>query len=80
VITSDAGGMAEYVHHEVNGLVFRHRNPTDLSVQMQRLADDPDLARRLGARGYLYSETGDVPGMDEHVRVVEALYARALGA
>lgn len=79
VITADVGGMAEYVHHEVNGLVFEHRNPMDLSVQMQRLADDPDFARRLGARGYVQSDTGDVTGIDEHVRAVEAIYARALG-
>ncbi len=27
VITADVGGMAEYVHHEVNGLLFAHRDP-----------------------------------------------------
>ena len=26
VITADAGGMAEYVRHEVNGLLFEHRS------------------------------------------------------
>ncbi len=47
--------MAEYVHHEVNGLLFAHRDPAALAAQMQRLADDPALARRLGARGYVDS-------------------------
>ena len=78
VITADAGGMAEYVHHEVNGLLFEHRNPCSLSEQMQRLADDPELARRLGTRGYLHSPDGNIPDDDSHVRDIEELYARCV--
>lgn len=78
VITADAGGMAEYVHHEVNGLLFAHRDPGALVVQMQRLADDPALARRLGARGYLGEASGDIPDTREHVAAVEAIYADLL--
>ena len=78
VITADAGGMAEYVHHEVNGLLFRHRSWRALAEQMQRFADDPALARRLGRRGYAYSESGDVPAIGDHVREIEALYALVL--
>lgn len=74
VITADAGGMAEYVHHEVNGLLFRHRDPDDLARQMQRLADDPALAQRLGARGYLYDDEGHIPDIMVHVRQIEAVY------
>ena len=37
VITADYGGMAEYVHHERNGLLFAHRDPASLAQQMQRL-------------------------------------------
>lgn len=77
VVTAAAGGMAELVRHEENGLLFRHRNPASLTQQMQRLADDPGLARRLGARGYL-SATGDVPSVDDHVREVEGIYEDAL--
>ena len=51
VITANAGGMAEYVQHEVNGLLFEHRSRADLQIQMQRLADNPALAVKLGARG-----------------------------
>ena len=76
VITADAGGMAEYVHHEVNGLLFAHRSMADLAVQMQRFVDNPDLAKRLGARGYLYSGSGDVPDIAEHVREMESIYER----
>ena len=78
VITADAGGMAEYVHHEVNGLLFAHRSVEALTAQMQRFVDDPALAARLGARGYLYSEGGDIPAIADHVRQIEALYEGVL--
>lgn len=78
VVTADAGGMAEYVHHEVNGLLFEHRSVVALAEQMQRLVDDAAFARRLGARGYLYSDTRDVPSIEQHVREVEALYEHVL--
>jgi glycosyltransferase involved in cell wall biosynthesis/MoaA/NifB/PqqE/SkfB family radical SAM enzyme len=75
VITADVGGMAEYVGHEVNGLLFKHRDPIDLARQMQRFTDDPELAAHLGARGYLRSDGGDVPAIGDHVRALERLYA-----
>lgn len=78
VITAEAGGMAEYVHHEVNGLLFEHRNPASLAAQMQRLVDDPVLAWQLGQRGYLYSDTGDIPDIHTHVEAIESLYAQVL--
>jgi glycosyltransferase involved in cell wall biosynthesis/MoaA/NifB/PqqE/SkfB family radical SAM enzyme len=78
VITANAGGMAEYVHHEINGLLFEHRSSSALATQMQRLADDPAFARRLGARGYLYDETGDIPAIERHAEEIEALYEQVL--
>ena len=75
VIAADYGGMAEYVRHERNGLLFDHRDASSLSDRMRRLANDPDLARSLGARGYLQSEDGDVPDMREHAAQVERIYA-----
>ncbi|MEZ5069359.1 MAG: glycosyltransferase [Bacteroidia bacterium] len=78
VITADAGGMGEYVRHEDNGLLFKHRSLTSLAEQMQRFADAPELAARLGARGYLFSESGDVPDIESHVRQIEGLYERVL--
>ncbi len=80
VIASDLGGMAEYVHHEVNGLVFRPRDPVDLARQMQRFVDDPKLAAKLGRRGYLYSQDGGIPSIEEHVRDLAGLYERAMSA
>jgi glycosyltransferase involved in cell wall biosynthesis/MoaA/NifB/PqqE/SkfB family radical SAM enzyme len=78
VITANTGGMAEYVHHEVNGLLFEHRSVRSLAEQMQRFVDDPALASRLGARGYLYSESGEIPNVGEHVREVERIYDQVL--
>ena len=78
VITANAGGMAEYVHHEVNGLLFEHRSAGALAEQMQRLVNDPELAERLGARGYPFSPSGDIPDVAEHVRAVERLYDEVL--
>ena len=74
VITADYGGMAEYVHHEENGLLFNHRDADSLARQMQRLADDPALARRLGQRGYLQSADGNIPDITTHALAIEAIY------
>ncbi|MDH5493273.1 MAG: glycosyltransferase, partial [Myxococcales bacterium] len=78
VVTANVGGMAEYVHHEVNGLLFEHRSVEALAEQMQRLVVDPGLAARLGDRGYLLTDSGDIPAVEEHARDVEALYERVV--
>lgn len=78
VVTADYGGMGEYVHHEVNGLLFQHRDPVDLARQMQRFVDDPAFAQRLGARGYPFDATGDIPDIEEHVAQIESLYRGAI--
>ncbi len=78
VITADVGGMAEYVKHEVNGLLFAHRDPGALAAQMQRLAVEPELARALGARGYVHAADGEVPALPAHVREIEALYRQVI--
>lgn len=74
IITADAGGMAEYVKHEVNGLLFKHREIKNLSEQMQRLVDEPKLAKQLGSRGYLQSSDNNIPDMQTHIEAVEQIY------
>lgn len=74
VITANAGGMAEYIQHESNGLLFAHRDPAALAEQMQRLVQDPACARRLGERGYLDAFDGNVPPMSAHIQELERLY------
>ncbi len=78
VIAADAGGMAEHVRHGVNGLTFEHRSWRSLAERMQQFVDDPGFARRLGRRGYLYGENGDVSAIEDHVRAVERIYERVL--
>jgi glycosyltransferase involved in cell wall biosynthesis len=41
VIASDVGGIAEYVQHEVNGLLFRRDDSADLRAQLARLVENP---------------------------------------
>jgi len=78
VITADAGGMAEYVHHEKNGLLFKHRDVSSLAQQMQRLVDDPKLAQALGSQGYLQSEDGNIPSLPLHISAIENIYHQLL--
>jgi glycosyltransferase involved in cell wall biosynthesis len=78
VITAKAGGMAEYVHHEENGLLFAHRSADSLAKQMQRFADNPEMAKKLGNRGYLFSENGDIPSIEKHVCDIEEIYKQLL--
>ena len=78
VVTANVGGMAEYVHHEVNGLLFEHRSVESMAEQMQRLVDSPELATRLGKRGYPFSESGEIPSVEQHVQDIEHLYEKVL--
>jgi glycosyltransferase involved in cell wall biosynthesis/wyosine [tRNA(Phe)-imidazoG37] synthetase (radical SAM superfamily) len=78
VITADFGGMGEYVNHEVNGLTFPHRDVAGLADRMQRFVDDPALAARLGARGYLFHPDGEIPDISTHVQQIEGLYEAVL--
>ena len=78
VITANIGGMAEYVQHEVNGLLFEHRDANDLAKQMQRVIDEPACLKKLGEHGYLSSTTGDIPNLSEHIQQIETIYHNVL--
>jgi len=47
VVASNAGGIAELVQHEVNGLLFKTGDVTDLARQLQRLVDQPGMIESL---------------------------------
>lgn len=47
VIASNLGGMAEFVQHEVNGLLFEAGDIDDLTLQMRRITEEPALLDRL---------------------------------
>jgi len=76
VVTADAGGMRELVTHELNGLLFRHRDEDDLKRQLQRLVDEPGLAQSLGARGYLGRSDGEVPTIEDDAQRFSLIYHR----
>ena len=78
VITADRGGMAEYIKHKVNGLVFKHRDVASLAALMQAMLDDPSLAIKLGAKGYLQSKDGNIPDMLTHIQAIENIYQQAV--
>lgn len=74
VITSNYGGMAEYVENNVNGLLFEHRNYKNLAEKLQLLSSDENLYKCLTKRGYLYSSDGQIPTISEHVFRIEEIY------
>ena len=47
VIASNFGGMADFVKHGRNGLLFEVGSSSDLAHQMQRLVDEPGLLETL---------------------------------
>ncbi|MDP8256839.1 MAG: glycosyltransferase family 4 protein [Candidatus Alcyoniella australis] len=49
VVASDIGQLAQVVRHEHSGLLFEPGNAGQLARCFQRLYNDPQLARRLGA-------------------------------
>lgn len=78
VITADFGGMKEYVSHQVNGLLFRHRDYHSLAEQMEWAIRNPEAMNRYGKRGYLYSADGQVPEIAEHCSKLMDVYTQTL--
>ncbi len=52
VVASDIGGITDIVIHERTGLLVPPGDATSLAGAIERLARDPELARRLGEAGY----------------------------
>jgi glycosyltransferase involved in cell wall biosynthesis len=78
VITADYGGMREYIRHEINGLLFQHRNSDSLAQQMKRVMNEPGLALKIAQGGYLQSDDGHIPHIQEHVQQVISFYNLAI--
>ncbi|MEI8085626.1 MAG: glycosyltransferase [Paludibacter sp.] len=80
VITANIGGMNEYVQHMVNGLVFEHQNINSLAEQMKFAVDNPNLLLQLGERGYLFSEDGSVPNIQDHCNELLKYYSSVISS
>lgn len=74
VITADCGGMKEYVHHNVNGLLFEHRNVNSLYQMMNKAVSTPSKMAQMGKKGYLYSKDGNVVSVETHCNILEDIY------
>ena len=74
VITADFGGMKEYVAHNVNGLLFKHRDINSLVEQLNFAISNPKKMKELGKIGYLYSKNGTIPDIENHCKKLESIY------
>ncbi|WP_165391245.1 glycosyltransferase family 4 protein [Agromyces ramosus] len=66
VVVADEGGPTEWVHDEVNGLLFPARDARGLAEVLRRLAASPELRERLG------SAAAATPGLLDDAEVAEA--------
>eukprot|EP00026_Physarum_polycephalum_P001664 Phypoly_transcript_01666.p1 GENE.Phypoly_transcript_01666~~Phypoly_transcript_01666.p1 ORF type:complete len:901 (+),score=157.82 Phypoly_transcript_01666:113-2815(+) len=80
VITSEHGGMSEFVKDKINGLTFEHRSEVSLTKCLQTAMDNPLMMALLGKRGYIKSETGDIPSSEQHTEELLAVYNALLDA
>ncbi len=78
VITADFGGMKEYVTHLENGLLFEHRNIQSLTTQLNFGVQNPEIMQKLGQKGYLYSNNGEVINIENHCEILENLYKQII--
>ena len=76
-IVSDACGGAENVAPECSGLLFQAGNVDALTAAIRRLADDTDLARRLGLAAS-QRFWADPPTPMAHARELLAVYTQVL--
>ena len=78
VITASAGGMGEFVKDGVNGLTFTHRDSSSLAASMLKALSYPENLAILGRRGYLYSNSGDIPDIKKHTEEITSVYDKAI--
>lgn len=74
IITANFGGMAEYVKHQVNGLLFEHRNSDSLLEQIQWSIQHRDQMKQFGYKGYINHPKGDVPNITDHCNQLISIY------
>lgn len=78
VIATDVGGNAELVDHGRSGLLVQPDDPLALAQALLALADDPDRAAAMGARGRQAVEQRF--SLDAMVAAYRSLYDRHLAA
>ncbi len=78
VITSSHGGMGELVRHGVNGLTYRHRDVDELADRMNYAVKEQGKMVKLGKRGFLSSDNGDIHCINNHVERLMELFKELL--
>ena len=78
VIASAIGGLTETVRNDVDGFHVAPGDVDAMARHIRRLADDPDLVRRMGMAGYDRAATDFSP--DLYYRRTMAAYGQALSA
>ena len=73
VIGSEVGGIPEMIVHEVTGLLVPPRCPGGLAEALSRLIAEPDVRRRLGARGRRRCE--ETFGINYNVNTILNIYS-----
>ena len=73
----DRCAAVDFVQHERNGLVVPSGNVTQLAQALRRLADEPELAQRLGTQART-DFWRDAPTPERHAQELAALYERIL--
>lgn len=72
VIASNIGGMAEYVHHMENGLLFQVGDHEDLNAKINAFIEDPNLVERLSGN------IGPVKTIEENAEELEEIYGKLI--
>jgi len=78
IITANYGGMSEYVHHKINGLLFNHRSVDSLLEQMTWALEHQTEMNTFGQKGYLYSENGEIPDIKNHCKHLIKIFKNEL--
>ena len=52
VVAADHGGLSEIVVHNKTGILFKPKNQKSLRLALETLIDNPDLAIKMGQRGF----------------------------
>jgi glycosyltransferase involved in cell wall biosynthesis len=73
VIATNLGGMAEAVHHELNGLLFKRGDSEDLARQLQRVTMEDGLL------GQLQEGIAPVKTVEQEVTELELIYKNLIG-
>ena len=74
IVATDAGGIPEFLDHEISALLVPPRDPEALADALTRLIGDPDLSEAMGRSNRKRVET--TYDWDRIVDRVEALYKR----